>query len=236
MDLLIRVERTCAADCSDRELRERLVALLRDRLPFEGHMFAMTDPVTGVASSPHATVPMLPWPELPGLVRTRHLTPERTAWNTYLSRFGVTDTAHVAFADRHGRWGWLELWRVRGRYDDRERRLLAQLAPTITRGLRAASARTFAARDPVAATDAKAIANDTQPTLALPGVRAGTGNRREARRLFPPAHGQMGERPEEAAVRSARHGALRRRVERSVAHSCNVRGLSRRRDARSRRR
>ncbi|GAA4096335.1 LuxR C-terminal-related transcriptional regulator [Nocardioides kongjuensis] len=148
MDLLVRVERTCAADCSDRELRERLVALLRERLPFEGHMFAMTDPVTGVASSPHATVPMLPWPELPGLVRTRHLTPERTAWNTYLSRFGVTDTAHVAFADRHGRWGWLELWRVRGRYDDRERRLLAQLAPTITRGLRAASARTFAARDP----------------------------------------------------------------------------------------
>lgn len=148
MDLLVRVERTCAADCSDRELRERLVALLRGELPFEGHMFALTDPVTGVVSSPHATVPMLPWPELPGLIRTRHLTPDRARWNEHLARFGVTDTAYVALADRHGRWGWLELWHTRGRYDDRDRRLLDRLGPAITRGLRAASARTFAARDP----------------------------------------------------------------------------------------
>lgn len=148
VDLLVRVERACAADYPDRELRARLVAILHERLPFDGHMFAMTDPVTGVASSPHATVPMLPWPELPGLILTGHLTTDRAAWHGHLARFGVTDTAHVTFADRHGRWGWLELWHTRGRYDERDRRLLERVAPAITRGLRAASARTFAARDP----------------------------------------------------------------------------------------
>lgn len=145
MDLLVRIEAACARDLPDRLLRERLVALLADRLSFGGHMFALTDPVTGVVSSPHATVPMLPWDRLPALIRHRHLTPDRAAWNGYLADLGVTDTAYLTFADRYGRWGWLELWHTEGRYDDRDRALLAQLAPAITRGLRAASARTFAA-------------------------------------------------------------------------------------------
>lgn len=55
MDLLVRAERICAQDCSDRVLRERLLMLLAERLPFDAHVFALTDPVTGVGSSPHAT-------------------------------------------------------------------------------------------------------------------------------------------------------------------------------------
>ncbi|TNM43276.1 LuxR family transcriptional regulator [Nocardioides albidus] len=147
MDLLVRVEGACSGDSTDRRLRERLIALIGERLAFGGHVFALTDPVTGVASSPHATVPMLPWPELPGLIRARYLTPDRTQWHGVLARFGVTDTAFVTFADRHGTWGWLELWHTGGRYDAQDRALLERLAPAVTRGLRAASARTFAARD-----------------------------------------------------------------------------------------
>lgn len=144
MDLLVRAEALGDRDLPDRLLRERLVALLAEQLTFDGDLFAMTDPVTGVVSSPHATVPMLPWEELPGLIRHRHLTPDRAAWTTWLGRLGVTDTAYVALADRYGQWGWLELWRTRGRYDAREHALLDRLAPAMTRALRSASARTFA--------------------------------------------------------------------------------------------
>lgn len=148
MDLIVRAEALGDRDLPDRLLRERLVALLGEQLPFAGHMFAMTDPVTGVVSSPHATVPMLPWDELPGLIRHRHLTTDRDAWTAHLGRFGVTDTAYATLADRYGQWGWLELWHTRGRYDARERALLDRLAPVITRAVRSASARTFAADSP----------------------------------------------------------------------------------------
>jgi DNA-binding CsgD family transcriptional regulator len=145
VDLLVRAAGICSQRCSDRVLRERLVALLAERLPFAGHVFALSDPVTGVASSPHATVPMLPWEELPELIRRRYLTADRAAWLAWLAHLGVTDTVRVAFGDRYGSWGWLELWRTAGEYDDRDRALLDRLAATVTAGLRAAAARTFAA-------------------------------------------------------------------------------------------
>lgn len=144
MDLLVRAERICAQDCSDRVLRERLLMLLAERLPFDAHVFALTDPVTGVGSSPHATVPMLPWEELPGLIRRRYAA-DPAEWGALLTDIGVTDTALVTFADRYGTWGWLELWRTSGRYDDRDRALLGRLVPAVTTGLRAAAARTFRA-------------------------------------------------------------------------------------------
>lgn len=159
MDLLARVERTCSQDLSDRQLRERLVALLAERLPFDGHVFALTDPATGVGSSPHAIVPMLPWDELPDLVRHRYLylsdradsadradgADGRAAWHAWLAHLGVTDTLLVRFADRYGRWGFLELWRTGGSYDARDLALLEQLVPAITPAIRAAAARTFRA-------------------------------------------------------------------------------------------
>lgn len=145
MDLLVRVGAICSQDLTDRVLRERLVALLHEQLPFDGHVFALTDPVTGVGSSPHATVPMLPWEQLPDLIRGRYLADGPAEWRALLAGLGVTDTALVTFRDRYGTWGFLELWRTSGSYDDRDRALLEQLAPTITSGLRAAAARTFLA-------------------------------------------------------------------------------------------
>jgi DNA-binding CsgD family transcriptional regulator len=147
VDLLVRVERVCSQDLSDRPLRERLVALLAERLPFDGHVFALTDPVTGVGSSPHATVPMLPWDELPDLLRRRYLcfSDDRAQWHDWLAHLGVTDTLFVSLADRYGQWGFVELWRTGGAYDARDLAVLDGLAPAITRGVRAAAARTFRA-------------------------------------------------------------------------------------------
>ena len=143
MDLLARVESLCARRQPDRLLRDRLVSLIREQVPFDAHVFALTDPVTGVGSSPHATVPMMPWEELPGLIRTRYLTTGTAAWRAWLGRFGVVDTAFASFVDRYGRWGWLELWRTGGDFDDGERSLLQRIVPAVTVGLRAASALTF---------------------------------------------------------------------------------------------
>jgi DNA-binding CsgD family transcriptional regulator len=164
VDLLVRIERTCSQDLSDRQLRERLVALVAERLPFDGHVFALTDPVTGVGSSPHATVPMLPWDELPDLLRHRYLSlsdgaadgaadgaGDRAEWQAWLAHLGVTDTIFVSFDDRYGRWGFLELWRTSGSYGARDLALLERLAPAITPAIRAAAARTFRAESGVLA-------------------------------------------------------------------------------------
>src|SRR5260370_507317 len=66
-------------------------------------------------------------------------------WRDVQSQLGVSDTAIVVFADRHGCWGVLDLWRYDGgSFTTGELRLLATLARPVTAGLRAAIARTFA--------------------------------------------------------------------------------------------
>jgi DNA-binding CsgD family transcriptional regulator len=72
--------------------------------------------------------------------------PDRSVlWRDVQSQLGVSDTAIVVFADRHGCWGVLDLWRYGGRsFQAGELRLLATLARPVTAGLRAAIARTFA--------------------------------------------------------------------------------------------
>jgi DNA-binding CsgD family transcriptional regulator len=166
-DLLRRVETVCRADLSAKVLRERLLALVRQRIPYDGHVFALTDPVTKVATAPHADVPMLPWPRLPEIIRWRYLTevnradrllgkpaaslltatgpPEEShVWAHVQRGLGVVDTAMVAFGDRYGAWGLLELWRTTTPFTAAELDLLTSLVPEITTGLRTTVARTFA--------------------------------------------------------------------------------------------
>jgi hypothetical protein len=166
-DLLLRIEATCRASLSSRVLRERLVALVRGRIGFDGHVFALTDPATKVGTSPHADVPMLPWPRLPELIRWRYLTlvnrPDRLSggvasslrtataepseslmWEHVLRELGVVDTATVAFDDRYGAWGFLELWRTTAPFTRDELALLTAMSPVVTTALRSAQARTFA--------------------------------------------------------------------------------------------
>ena len=167
-DLLRRAEHVCGSRLSAKSLRERLLVLVGEHVPYDGHVFVLTDPVTNVATSPHADVPMLPWPRLPELIRWRYLTernrsdrllgmpaaslrsdghaPEESlVWRHVQSDLGVVDTASVAFGDRYGAWGFLELFRTSTPFSTADLDLLTALVPAVTTGLRLAVARTFVA-------------------------------------------------------------------------------------------
>ena len=140
--VLDRVERICREPLDARVLRERVVEVLRRAVPFDGHVWPLTDPVTEVGTSPHADVPMLAWPDLPRLVRNRYVDPEH-AWREQVAALGVRDTTTVDLSDRFGAWGWLELWRCDGRFSPEESALLAALGGTLTQAVRETQARTF---------------------------------------------------------------------------------------------
>ncbi len=169
-DWLARVEAGCRLGVPAKRLREGVLARLHERVDFDGHVFVLCDPVTRVYTSPLADVPGLPWPRLPELVRWRYLTtvnrvdallgtgarsllgvttsPEESlVWRHVQRDLGVADTASVAFSDRHGVWGLLELWRLTTPFTDHELALLTSIVPSVTHGLRTAVARTFSDSD-----------------------------------------------------------------------------------------
>ena len=167
---LDRIERTCQADDTAKVLREKLLVDIRAIVPFDGHVFALTDPVSRVATSPLADVPGLPWPRLPDLIRWRYLTrinrwsdlldegksassllgstagdpSQSLLWRNVLRDLGVVDTAAIAFGDRYGCWGFLDLWRTSsGAFTPGELSFLSSLSGLVSAGLRRALARTF---------------------------------------------------------------------------------------------
>lgn len=173
-ELAERAAALCRKARPAKALREELVALVRRSLPFDGYNFPLLDPVSRVATSPLADVPGLSWPRLPQLIRSRYLTqvcrwdrmvdagvsatsllretdghPERSLlWRDVQRELGVSDTASVVFADRHGCWALLDLWRLGGAsFSVPELRLLTTLVRPVTQGLREAVARTFVGTD-----------------------------------------------------------------------------------------
>ena len=72
--MLDRVERHGAAGLTAKAYRERVLADLREVLPYDGHVWLLTDPVTRVGTSPYADVPGLAFEDLPHLGRLRYLT------------------------------------------------------------------------------------------------------------------------------------------------------------------
>jgi DNA-binding CsgD family transcriptional regulator len=167
-DWLPRLEEWCRAPVPAKQLREGILTRLRTQLPWDGHVFCLCDPQTRVLTSPLADVPGLPWERLPELARWRYLTtlnridmlvgagprslrgagtaPEESlVWRHVQRDLGVVDTASMAFADRYGAWGFLELWRLTDPFTDAELERLSRVQPAVTDGLRSAVARTFAA-------------------------------------------------------------------------------------------
>lgn len=166
MDLLRGVEDECRRPVSAKAMRQGVIELVRRRVPFDGYVFPLTDPVTRIAAMPLADVPMLPWPRLPELIRWRYLTTitrfdtllsapaqsllgataspsESLVWQHVLRELGVVDTAMVACGDRYGAWGFLELWRTSGAFSTDELELLTTVQATLASGMRAAVATTF---------------------------------------------------------------------------------------------
>lgn len=159
-----RIVRLCEAGGDARELRLRLLDEVRAAVGFDAYAFLLTDPETAVGCAPVADVPCLP--ELPRLIRLKYLTrPNRwTAvrdvallsdrpegdrgplWRDLLQAHGIRDVASMAFRDRHGSWGFLDLWRAGRDFSPAEAAHLARLTAPITAALRRSQAATFVVR------------------------------------------------------------------------------------------
>lgn len=168
-----RIARISVGTPDVKALREKVLAELAGALPFDAHVWLLTDPVTRVGTSPLAAIPGLSWERLPALIRGRYLTRitrwtdlvdaatpvaslrEATGgdleaselWREELRDLGVVDTVTVVFADRFGCWGWLDLFRYAPAtpFSAAEMAVLGSISGVVTTGLREAQARTFVA-------------------------------------------------------------------------------------------
>lgn len=159
---LDRIGELCRESSEDHELRAALLAELGRVVPFSWFAWPLTDPGSCTGISPMARIPCPH--ELPALIRLKYLTEPgrwtlllaggpaavtlRTAtrgdparsplWNGVLRAYGVVDVLSTVFADGHGCWGWLDLWRTAddGPFTERETKHLAAAAPIIAAGLR----------------------------------------------------------------------------------------------------
>ncbi len=159
---LERIGQLSGASMENHELRAAVLAELGSIVPFKWFAWPLTDPETCTGMSPMASIPCPQ--ELPALIKLKYLTaagrwtslldggpPAVTLlaatagnpassplWAGILCRYAVTDVLSTVFADRHGCWGWLDLWRSGddGPFTDLESRYLATAAPAIASGLR----------------------------------------------------------------------------------------------------
>lgn len=163
-----RIAALAAAGLDDRDLRLRVLSVLRDVIGFGAYAWLLTDPVTAVGTAPLAEVPC--FTELPALIKAKYATPvnrwtvlrqrspaallteavdgnlERShVWREVMSRYGIGDVASAVFADQHGCWGFLDLWRdgAQGPFSAADAEFVAGLAAPLTSALRQCQARTF---------------------------------------------------------------------------------------------
>ena len=212
-----RVRRLGEEITDARSLRIAVIAELRRAIGFDSYAWLMTDPHTWVGSAPLADVPCLP--ELPTLIRLKYLTAlnrwtalpgsgldrlhahtngnlaASLVWDQLLRRFDVTDVASLAFVDRFGCWGFLDLWRSRpsAPFTAHEADYLARVVKPLTAGLRRAQAATFTA-DPEAAL----LAHADPAVLVLSDrldVVAQTGQAEQYLRMLVPPEGGRGPVP-----------------------------------------
>ena len=160
------VAAACRHQLDDRALRHAVLEVLRPWVPFDAHVWMLTDPVTTVGSSPHAQVPS--FEALPRTIRLKYLCsrnrwtslPSGTAaslasepdassrdrsWREFLNEYGIDDVASVAFHDAQGCWGFLELWRREGVFSGSELTKLSQALIPVTAALHQAQVAAFAA-------------------------------------------------------------------------------------------
>jgi DNA-binding CsgD family transcriptional regulator len=147
----VAVSRHCARRTSSRALRVMVLADLRDAIPFDWHVWLATDPRSGVGVDPVAEVPDLRL--LPSVVRLKYATSlnrwtglhtavslgdraeDSRLWREVQQSAGVVDVASVAFRDRFGCWGFLDLWSTTA-FRAEHLRMLTDLAPLLTGALR----------------------------------------------------------------------------------------------------
>ena len=162
------VHRRCTDPGDTRELRVDVLAALESALDVTAYVWVLTDPRSEVGVDPLARIPDLA--AVPRLVRLKYLTATNRwtrlatepvslgdsrdrslLWRDALAGYGVADVASVVFRDRHGCWGFLDLWSARAFSPD-DLGLLRAITAPVTAALRAGRAATFmtADRDPTA--------------------------------------------------------------------------------------
>lgn len=134
-----RIAEACAAGLDERALRAAVLDALRPTVPFDAHVWLVTDPETGVGWSPLATIPSVA--ELPALIRARYRS--RREWLDLVLAQGIDDVVTVELADGFGEWGFVDLWRARGSFADREREQVGALFEPVVAALRASLVPTF---------------------------------------------------------------------------------------------
>ena len=127
-----RIAEACAAGVDERSLRAAVLDALRPTVPFDAHVWLLTDPETGVGWSPLATVPSMA--DLPALIRARYRS--RAEWLDLVRAQGIDDVVTVELADGFGEWGFVDLWRAGGPFGDRERTRARELLMPVVAALR----------------------------------------------------------------------------------------------------
>jgi hypothetical protein len=133
---LERIRLSCDSSPDHRSLRGAVLAEVGRVVLFNAFAWPLADPVIATGISPMALSPC--HEELPLLIRLKYLTPvgrwtqlaagpspvttllRETAgdpsrslvWNGLMKRYGVSDVLFAVLADKHGCWGWLDLWRM----------------------------------------------------------------------------------------------------------------------------
>ncbi|MCU1568276.1 MAG: LuxR family transcriptional regulator [Pseudarthrobacter sp.] len=153
----------------DHALRSSVLEEIGKVSPFSAFAWPLADPETATGTSPMARIPCPE--ELPLLIRLKYVTPfgrwtsmiaehqpamtlqtatggnpaRSLLWNGLLRRYGVIDILSTVFADKHGCWGWLDLWRSDGEgvFTAAETGYLAAVAGIVTPALRHSRAREF---------------------------------------------------------------------------------------------
>lgn len=171
---LERIRLICDSAPDHHSLRTAVVAELGRVLPFSAFVWPLSDPLTATGISPIARIPCPD--ELPLLIRLKYLTlagrwtqlamspspvttllsetagnPSRSlVWNGLMKRYGVTDVLFAVLADKHGCWGWIDLWRTdpEGPFSVEEVGYLAAVVHEVTPALRHAMSRQFSMEIP----------------------------------------------------------------------------------------
>lgn len=161
-----QIAECCSRAGDPRTLRLQVLELLAEVVAYDAYAWLLTDPETAVGSSPVADVPCLP--QLPELIRLKYLTEvnrwtsmrgpvarlrdgtagdlsRSTMWAELLVQFDVGDVASVVFADAHGCWSFLDLWRIgqQTAFTNQEQELLGTIAEILTPALRGLQASSF---------------------------------------------------------------------------------------------
>jgi DNA-binding CsgD family transcriptional regulator len=192
------IARICAGTSGERALRAAVLAEVRRAVPFDAYAWLLTDPETCVGTAPLAQVPTSV--DLPTLVRLKYQTPTNRwtalrpgvatsllaatgggpsrspVWRELLAGYGITDIASLVFADQHGCWGWLDLWRADGPFTAAELTLLGGLDRPVTPALRRTLAAAFTGDAPATARSVEPVvmilSADLQPITQTPLVDA----------------------------------------------------------------